>query len=167
MAIIRQISQRDLLFTVKNRLKQAIIFTWALLFFQCHVHAKWIEVSTDHFIIYTQQNEKTTTKVAKPLERFHSLLNYVFNRHDFSPSADNRLSIYVLSTKNKLRTLHGGSNKKHIGGFYIGRSGSPAAFITSIRLNSKKQSESRSEQILLHEYAHHYLIGSSASALPM
>ena len=83
MAIIRQISQPDLLFTIKTSLKKAIIFTWALLFFQSYLHTKWLEVNTDHFITYTQQNEKTITKVVKRLERFHSLLNYVFNRHIF------------------------------------------------------------------------------------
>lgn len=162
---IGHIDNRNWSFMIMPWFKKVTILIWVLLIFQNDAHGKWIEVGTDHFIIYTQQNEKTITEVANRLERFHSLLNYIFKRQDIPPSAANRLSIYVLSTKNKLRVLHGGNNKKHIGGFYIGRSGSPAAFITTIKPNSKKQSQS--EQILLHEYVHHYLIGSSSIAFPM
>lgn len=123
--------------------------------------AKWIEVSTDHFVIYSQQKESKVIETAQRLEKYHSSLNWLFKRQDVLPSPLNRLTIYVLKTRNKVRSLYNGDNK-HVAAFYIGRSGRSIAFVSSIR--KKNEGQSSSEQILLHEYAHHYLMSSTRKA---
>jgi len=144
--------------------RRIIFIIWLLLLSVNYTHAKWIEVSTDHFIIYSQQKESKVVDIAQRLEKYHSSMNWLFKRQDVLPSPLNRLTIYVLNTQNKVRHLHNGDNK-NVGGFYIGRSGGSIAFVSSIRKKNKGQSIS--EQILFHEYAHHYLMSSTRKAYPL
>ena len=67
----------------------------------------------------------------------------------------------MLKTRNKVKSLHNGDSK-YVAAFYIGRSGRSIAFVSSIR--KKHNEQSSSEQILLHEYAHHYLMSSTRKA---
>lgn len=122
-------------------------------------------MNTDHFTIYSKQNKQTIIHFAEKIERFHSLMDYVFQRKNFIPSDQNKLTIFILQNRNQVRKLHGGKNNRYIAGFYIPNSGNSSVFITTLRKKSKTQS--LSEQILLHEYTHHYLMGSSSSYYPM
>ena len=116
--------------------RRIIFIIWLLLLSVNYTHAKWIEVSTDHFIIYSQQKESKVVDIAQRLEKYHSSMNWLFKRQDVLPSPLNRLTIYVLSTQNKVRDLHNGDNK-NVRGFYIGRSGRSIAFVSSIRKKTK------------------------------
>lgn len=62
-----------------------------------------------------------------------------------------------------VRDLYGDGNK-YVGGFYIPRAGGSLAIVPKVK--SSRYEMSPSELILLHEYAHHFLIGSSARAYP-
>lgn len=125
--------------------------------------AAWHEASSDHFLIYSDQKEKDVRAFSERLERYHDTMRFLFNRPATKLSPSNRVTIYVVDDTRDVRDLHGGDNK-YIGGFYIPRAGGSLAVVP--RVKTSRYEMSPSELILLHEYAHHFLIASSARAYP-
>lgn len=125
--------------------------------------AAWHEASSDHFLIYSNQKEKDVRAFAERLERYHDSMRFLFNRPATKPSPSNRVTIYVVKNLRDVRNLYGGDNK-YIAGFYIPRAGGSLAIVAKVK--TSRHELSPSELILLHEYAHHFLIGSSARAYP-
>ncbi|WP_229955462.1 hypothetical protein [Parasphingorhabdus litoris] len=90
-------------------------------------------------------------------------MRFLFNRPATKPSPSNRVTIYVVKNLGDVRDLYGGENK-FVAGFYIPRAGGSMAIVAKVK--SSRREMSQSELILLHEYAHHFLIGSAARAYP-
>lgn len=125
--------------------------------------AKWYEASSEHFVIYADDSEKDIQRFATNLEQFHSAIEYVQQYDMPTPSPSNRVVIFVAGNQKDIREL-AGADSKYLGGFYIPRAGASRAFVQDIRNTSGYPSYSTT--ILLHEYAHHFLISSSRLALP-
>ena len=123
--------------------------------------ADWHRAESDHFVIYADDSEKDVARFAAMLERYHAAMSFVTQREVEVPSPSNRVTIYAVGSYGKIRKLAGMSN---VAGFYIPRAGSSVAFVPSIRASSGELDFSMIA--LLHEYAHHFLIGSSAYAMP-
>lgn len=140
-------------------------FTLGLMFltFFSPAHAAWHEASSDHFLIYSNQSEKNVRVFSKRLESYHDAMRFLFNRSATKPSPSNRVTIYVVKSTRDVRDLYGG-NSQNIGGFYIPRAGGSLAIVAQVK--SSRHEMSSSELILLHEYAHHFLMSSSARAYP-
>lgn len=145
-------------------MKKVLIIVLACLLETNSAYAKWTEISTDHFVIYADQKEKRIVEFAQRLERYHSAMNWLFRRADVFPGPSNRLTVYVLKSQRHVVDLHNG-NDKNVAGFYIPKAGDSVAFISSIKKEARGVSQS--EQVLLHEYAHHYLMSSSSSRYPL
>ncbi|MEP3224973.1 MAG: hypothetical protein ABJO01_03280 [Parasphingorhabdus sp.] len=144
-------------------------FVIAVMFFIACIwsnpaYAKWIEASSDHFIIYANKNEKTVRKFAERLELFHAALAYGRTNVLAKPSPSNRVTIFVVGSEGKVQKLarFGGRN---IGGFYLPRAGATVAFVPELRKASNKFQNSP-EQILFHEYAHHFMYGITDYSYP-
>ncbi len=125
--------------------------------------AAWREASSDHFVIYADDSEKDLRRFAENLERYHSAMAFVTGRDVDKPSPSNRVTIFVVGNERELRRLAGGNNR-YIAGFYIPRAGGSKAFVQNIR--NKSGYPHFSMTVLLHEYAHHFLISSSRFAMP-
>ncbi len=141
------------------------IFLFGLLslLFISPAHAAWHEASSDHFLIYSNQKEKDIREFSERLERYHDSMRFLFNRPATKPSPSNRVTIYVVKNLGDVRDLYGSDNK-YVGGFYIPRAGGSMAIVAKVK--SSRNEMSPSELILLHEYAHHFLIGSASRAYP-
>ena len=124
--------------------------------------ADWYEASTDHFVIYADDSEKDVREFAESLERYHSALEYVTGRDLPTPSPSNRVTIFAVGGERTMKKLAGDSD---VAGFYSPRAGASKAFVQNIRMRSGYPSFST--VILLHEYAHHFLISSSRYAMPL
>ena len=111
-------------------------------------HAKWLEASTDHFVIYADDREKDVRQFAAELERYHAAMELVSGRKTGTPSPSNRVVIFVVDTQRDIRKLIGSDNP-YVAGFYIPRAGSSRAFVQEIRSNRKRLSSSM--HTLLHE----------------
>lgn len=127
------------------------------------VQARWYEASSEHFVIYADDSEKDVRRFAEDLEKFHAAMESVSGRDLPSPSPSNRVTIFVVGDQDDIRDLYPGENK-NVAGFYIPRAGASRAFVQDIRL--KRGYPSFSTVILLHEYAHHFLISSSRYGMP-
>jgi len=139
--------------------------------------AKWYEASSEHFIIYAEQSKNDVRRFAENLERYHAALVYMRKFGDKpAPSPSNRVTIFVTDGMRDVGKLIGDKSGT-IAGFYIARAGGSVAFTTPVRTrHTKRQSGfSRvgqprqpdfSQIVLLHEYAHHYMISNLPIALP-
>jgi tetratricopeptide (TPR) repeat protein len=135
----------------------------ALFGFGAPASAAWYEASSDHFVIYADDSESDVREFSQNLERYHSALEYVTGREVAKPSPSNRLVIFVVGNQSDIRRL-AGTNSRSIAGFYVPRAGASRAFVQNIQMKSGYPSFSTT--VLLHEYAHHFLIASSSYAMP-
>jgi hypothetical protein len=124
--------------------------------------AEWYEASSEHFVIYADDKSADIRKFSENLERYHSAMVFVTGRKADTPSPSNRVVIYVVGGERAMRSLSG---DRKIGGFYIPRAGGSRAFVQDIR-NQASGYPDFSTIILLHEYAHHFLLSSSRFAKP-
>lgn len=124
-------------------------------------HAQWYEAQSDHFVIYAKDSEQDIQEFAVLLERYHAAMQLLSGRDVPKPSPSNRVTIYVVGGESKIKEMAG---SRSVAGFYIPRAGGSAAFVPSIRM--KRNEPDFSQIVLLHEYAHHYLISSSRHAMP-
>lgn len=126
-------------------------------------HADWYEAQSDHFVIYADDREKDIRRFTEQLERYHSAMEFVTGRQLEKPSPSNRVTIFVVGNGRDIRKLVG-NRKSNIAGFYRPRAGGSVAFVQDIRF--KRGYPDFSTIVLLHEYAHHFLISSSRFAMP-
>jgi tetratricopeptide (TPR) repeat protein len=134
----------------------------AVLLLALPAQAEWYEASSEHFVIFADDREADIRTFAANLERYHSAMEFVTGRKAEAPSPSNRVVIYVVGGERAMRSLSG---DKEVGGFYIPRAGGSRAFVQDIR-NKQNGYPDFSTIILLHEYAHHFLMSSSRFAKP-
>jgi hypothetical protein len=126
-------------------------------------NAAWLEASSDHFVIYGDQNEKAIQGFAERLELFHAAMAHVFGKQDQQPSASNRVTIFVVSSQDKVREAVTADNRDPAG-FYLPRAGAAIAVVPKLKSTSSDY-EISGETVLLHEYAHHFMAGMTARAI--
>lgn len=126
-------------------------------------HARWYEASSENFVIYADDSAKDIERFAEQLERYHAAMERVTGRDLEAPSPSNRVTIYVVGSWRDIRKLVGDRNS-NIAGFYTARAGGSSAFVQDIRF--QRGYPDFSTIILLHEYAHHFLISTSRHAMP-
>ena len=137
------------------------LFLAAIALMSTPAHAQWYEAQSDHFVIYAKDSEEDVQKFATLLERYHAAMQLLSGRDVPKPSPSNRVTIYVVGGESKIKEMTG---SRMVAGFYIPRAGASAAFVPSIRMT--RNEPDFSQVVLLHEYAHHYLISSSRHAMP-
>ncbi len=135
----------------------------ASLFSAAPAAAKWRVAESDHFVIYAEDSEKDLARFADMLERYHAAMSFVTGRSPEKPSPSSRVSIYVVGDQSDIRRLIDSDNR-FIAGYYTPRAAGSVAFVQDIRPTSGEPTFSMT--VLLHEYAHHYIISSSRYGMP-
>jgi tetratricopeptide (TPR) repeat protein len=141
---------------------RAVFALW-LLMSAVAANADWHEASSDHFLVIADQNDKDVCEFTERLERFHSALLSIMGSEEAKPSPSNRVTIYVVRSGSQVRKL-AGDKTGFLRGFYQPRAGGSVAF--TARVEAEGKDISQSEQVLLHEYAHHVMHGASEWASP-
>ena len=138
------------------------LLAFALLLLSAPLQARWHEAQSEHFVIYADDKAEDVEAFAQLLESYHSALEFLTGRkvEDLSPS--NRLVIFAVGGERDLQKLVGGD--RYVQGFYIPRAGMSRAFVQDIKINRSQLDLSM--RVLLHEYAHHFLISQSRFASP-
>jgi tetratricopeptide (TPR) repeat protein len=145
---------------------RAIIAALVLLLVPGTARAEWFEASSAHFVVYAQDSDRRVYAFAQQLERYHAALEAVTNMVIAPPSPSNRVTVYVMDSVRDVRKLAGG-NSRQVGGFYIGRAGGSLAIVPQISLGTESDgSLDFSMIVLLHEYAHHFMIANSGFPMP-
>ncbi|WP_235522773.1 DUF1570 domain-containing protein [Novosphingobium sp. Leaf2] len=125
--------------------------------------AAWLEASSDHFVIYANDSERDITRFAQQLERYHAGMASVLGVDIVAPSPSNRVTVYVVRNDRAVRQVYGGNNK-YLGGFYVPHAGGSIAVVPAVQTGNGPVTLSM--LVLLHEYAHHFMISSNAAAMP-
>ncbi|MGB5725291.1 MAG: DUF1570 domain-containing protein [Parasphingorhabdus sp.] len=141
-----------------------LVFCISAMIMHAPAQAAWHEASSDHFLIYSDQKESDIRAFAERLERYHDAMRFLFNRPTDKPSPSNRVTIYAVNSARYVREL-AGEGSKYLQGFYVPRAGGSLAVIPEVKAGRYELSES--ESVLLHEYAHHFLLSVSARAYPL
>ena len=146
-----------------GRIRGTVFLAGSLgLFAAAPLKAEWHEASSEHFVIYADDSENDIKEFAENLERFHSAMVFLTGRETETPSPSNRVTIFVVGGSGDIRRLSRGN--RNVAGFYQPRAGASRAFVQDIKMKSGYPSFST--VVLLHEYAHHFLISSSRFAMP-
>lgn len=135
----------------------------ALVLWAEPARAEWLEASSDHFVIYADDSERDVRRFSEQLERYHAGMALLLDRSAPPPSPSSRVTVFVVRNENAVRKLHGGDNK-YVAGFYVPRAGGSMAIVP--RINSGAGEADFSMVVLLHEYAHHFLISANTMAMP-
>ncbi len=126
--------------------------------------AEWREAATDHFIIYADAPEKWLHGFAERLEKFDSGMRRI-QQMDTPPEAkSNRLVIYVVANGEAAAKLCGPSCP-NVTGFYVPRIGGSIAF-TPRSVDGPTTQGFNVDQVLFHEYTHHFLLANTGVAHP-
>lgn len=128
------------------------------------VSARWFEASSDHFVVYADDNEKDLQRFTEQLERYHKAMDILTGSQTQKPSSSNRVTVYVVKNEAEVRKLMGKGASRWLNGFYIPRASGSIAIIPKV--DAARGDTNGSMLTLLHEYAHHFLIGSSTMIMP-
>lgn len=114
-------------------------------------------------MVYADDSEKDAVKFAEILERYHGAMRFLTQREDVVPSPSSRVTIYAVGSARQIKELVG-NPKSDIAGFYFPTASGSRAFVPDIRVARGENDFSLT--VLLHEYAHHFLLSTSRFAMP-
>lgn len=123
---------------------------------------EWLEASSANFVVYADDSERDIRRFSEQLELYHQAMEGITSLDLPEPSPSNRVTVFVVKNEREIRKLYG-DGARHVGGFYMPRAGGSVAFVP--RVDTRSGQIDHSMIVLLHEYAHHFMI--SKSNLPM
>jgi tetratricopeptide (TPR) repeat protein len=132
----------------------------ALVFAQ-PASAAWHKAESDRFIIYSDSRADDLKEFGEMLERYHVAMEFESGRTVPVPSPSNRLTVFMVGSDSNLRSIYGARNS-NVAGLYIPRANGSVAFVPNLRIGR----DDFALRVLLHEYAHHFLISSARHAMP-
>lgn len=121
--------------------------------------AAWWQAQTRHFTVYREGNDDKLRDFAERLEKFDFLLRTITGVTD--PERGSPVRVFLLSTDNKVQDLAGNPN---IRGFYT--TSDRTAFAVLSRGAKTSQFDFGAEEILFHEYTHHFMLHHFPAAYP-
>lgn len=146
--------------------------------FAAPAHAEWWEAKTDHFIVYSESSQRDARDFARKLERFDMSLRSLQNIK-FRPaeSDSHRLTVFRTGDISDIGQIYsGGKGGSGIAGFYIPNLSGSVSFTpaesssldTGALLGTRhdSRSELNPQQVLFHEYAHHFMFQHFTAAYP-
>ncbi|SFJ98986.1 hypothetical protein SAMN03159338_2878 [Sphingomonas sp. NFR04] len=116
-------------------------------------HADWRVAETAHFVVYANASEAALRRNAERLEKFDKALRVSRGILEPSLGKAGRLTVYFVGNKDRVAALAGTAN---VAGFYIPRAGASVAFVPG-DLFGEGPLALGSQQVLQHEYAHHFM----------
>ncbi|HEX8442146.1 MAG TPA: hypothetical protein VF631_00705 [Allosphingosinicella sp.] len=135
-----------------------------LLLLPAGAQAAWHEASTSHFLIYSEEDPATLRAFAEKLERYDSAMRVMHRVPDTPLGRANRVTIFVVPGIAAVQKLLPGSSNT-VAGFYVAHAQGPIA-VTPRRTGEGGRTDLQAETVLLHEYAHHFMLQNFAEAFP-
>lgn len=153
----------DFLRLLRQPLPKMCLAMAACLLWPGFAHAAWLEASGEHFVIYADDREQDITRFATQLESYHAAMATVLASDLPPPSPSNRVTVFVVRGEREVRSLYG-DKKSNVAGFYVPRAGASVAIVPAVQAG--KGEIAFSMVVLLHEYAHHFLMSMNSSERP-
>lgn len=130
---------------------------WAVM--PATAQAAWLQAKSRHFVIYSESNEAKLRDFAQKLEKFDGLLRRVTGVDD--PEAGSPLHVFLLDDEAKVIELARNRNAR---GFYD--TSDRFAYAVLARGGKISDFDLGAEEILFHEYAHHFMLHHFPAAYP-
>ena len=127
----------------------------SLTFTAAPAHADWLRAESERFILYTEGREADARDYLQTLESFDRMLRISVGL-DVNEAPFRKLPIYLLGSQRDIRVIapaRGGN----LAGFYV--ASEEDIFAVGTRSGGD-------DAVLLHEYAHHFMMQNFASAYP-
>ncbi len=141
---------------MKKRLWHALAGLFVLaLFWSAPALAEWRRAESPNFIVYGESSEGRLRQRILQLEEFHRLLVSITTVD--GPPAPNKLAVYIVTGNDDLRRI--GNVSSNIAGFYVATPYGIATFADAA-------AEINANEVLFHEYAHHFMRQYAPSAYP-
>ena len=121
--------------------------------------AAWYQAQTRHFTVYSEGNDEKLRGFAERLEKFDYLLRVVTRVTD--PDRGSPVKVFLLSNDGKVKSL---ARNPNIGGFYT--TSDRTAFAVLSREAKSNKFDFGAEEILFHEYTHHFMLHHFPAAYP-
>lgn len=112
-------------------------------------HAQWREAVSGNFVVYSEGSERELREFTERLEKFDYVLRVYHGVTE--PPSPNRLRVFLMPSTNAVGRLAG---SRSVAGYYIPRA--RAQLMVGIR-SQPSRAATRHEQVLLHEYTHHFM----------
>ena len=121
--------------------------------------AGWWQASGQHFTVYSEGNDAKLRDFAERLEKFDFLLRRVTGVTD--PQQGSPVKVFLLSSDNKVKKL---AHNPNVAGFY--HTSERSAYAVLSRGAKQGMFDLGAEEILFHEYAHHFMLHHFPAAYP-
>lgn len=125
------------------------------LFAAAPARAEWRRAESPNFVLYGNAPESALRERILLLEQFDRLLRAIVVVN--APAAPNKLHVYIVGGLDDLGLLR--PVRPGIAGFYVASPDGIAAFVDG---NIRRDED----EVLLHEYAHHFMLQHAANAYP-
>lgn len=132
-----------------QKMVKFVVGLWLALMVQPAAADGWNVAETAHFRVYSNGSAATLAKRAAVLEDYRALLSALTTRKDLSAD-EPRLDVFLVPTIGASRPF--GRVSKSVAGYYASDTGRIAAYSVA--------DDREAEQYLLHEYAHHFMLGT-------
>jgi hypothetical protein len=125
--------------------------------------AEWRRAESSNFIVFSEESEARLRERVTLLEHFDRLLRLITSVDD--PAAPNKLHVYIVSGADELRAIR--PVPPGIAGYYAASPYGIAAVVDRLAGGTDRAARERAaEEILLHEYSHHFMMQYRANAYP-
>jgi tetratricopeptide (TPR) repeat protein len=128
----------------------------AALFFPAAAQAEWHSATSNHFIVYSEENPENLKEFTERLERFDQAMRAFRLIADQPRSAGRKVTIYRFGDVGEIADLSG---QRNVAGFYIPRAEGSVAFVPR-----RSSSMISATDVLLHEYTHDFMFSNWTGA---
>ncbi len=124
-------------------------------------HAKWLEATSQNFIVYSDGDGAELQTYTKRLENFHRVLTLMTGLGQ--ASSPNKLKVYLVKNESDIRQAWVNIDYNVVG-FYSTQPRGAIAVVARAKSINKFALEG--ETILYHEYVHHFMFQFAPTAYP-
>lgn len=126
----------------------------ALICVASSAQGEWRRFETQHFIIYSESNDKRVNELATGLESIDGLMRMATGLP--MAAAPVKVRIYEMGDEGQVQAAMGADLSSGIAGFYTSNGLGPYA--VTLRRDYSTDSDFTPEIVLHHEYAHHFML---------
>lgn len=122
--------------------------------------ADWLKAESERFIVYSEGSERSLRDYVRKLEMFDRVMRFR-SGVPLSEATPRKLPIYLVGNRSGLLKVRP-TAAEHVVGIYL-----PAEEdIFAIAIRRGNGDDLSGDDVLLHEYAHHFMLGNMPGAYP-
>ncbi|MBK6025637.1 tetratricopeptide (TPR) repeat protein [Brevundimonas nasdae] len=122
--------------------------------------ADWLRAESERFIVYSEGNERSLREYVQKLEMFDRVM--LFQSGILSSTTPPRkLPIYLVSGRAGLTRVHPQSTRDTVGTYFPTEED-----IFAVAIRNDDGMGMSGQDVLMHEYAHHFMLGNTPGAYP-